>query len=270
MKIWIQWIFLLSQSLTFGHVLLAGHFRLLQLACALPGTGFSEWMQIYWTGCQLLLTENPHVEKHLPLSIDKYHTWLVITFRDKRKKVVQKAWCQRNIGIHNAYYPTSNYLLEKFAFFDACLLLLFHMLLSDQHIFIVPPKLSNQLWQLKHFFLLWCARNSAKYALLSPHGNNLYKLKIAIFHFNDNWAVSGTNIWRGIVNSPQKTKDMDYRNVCDRIIGLKNPIMGINIRIILIYLKFLHERIAYIPSPEKQRAGKLYKNTFSKIQLWDC
>lgn len=55
--------------------------------------------------------------------LGKYHTWLDISFRDKRRKVVQKAWHQRNIGIHNAYYPTRYYLLGKVAFFDACLLL---------------------------------------------------------------------------------------------------------------------------------------------------
>ena len=86
-------------------------------------------------------------------------------------------------------------LLKSLLFWCLLITLLFHKLLSDQHIFIALPKMSNQLWQLKHFFLLLCAWNLSKYALLLSHGNDLYKLKIPIFFFNDNWASLKKNIY---------------------------------------------------------------------------
>lgn len=106
----------------------------------------------------------------------------------KIRKVVQKIWQQRNAGLCDTYYSRGNYSTEKFAFwmtahycdFTSCYL---------TSTFIVPPKLSNQLWQLKKVFLLLRTRNSAKYALLSPQCNDLYKLKIAIFYCNDSWTV---------------------------------------------------------------------------------
>ena len=46
-------------------------------------------------------------------------------------------------------------LLKSLLFWCLFITLLFHKLLSDQHICIAFPKMSNQLWQLKHFFFYY-------------------------------------------------------------------------------------------------------------------
>lgn len=61
---------------------------------------------------KLILTEN----SHLKTPTDKYQTWLDVSFRDKREKVVQKIWYQINTSILDVYYSRTNYLTEKFAF----------------------------------------------------------------------------------------------------------------------------------------------------------
>lgn len=127
-------------------------------------------------------------------------------------------------------------ILKNLLLWWLLIILLFYEL-SDQYAFIVPTKLSNQLWQFEKVILL-STRNSAKYALLFPHGNDFYKLKIAIFHFNDNWAIWGMHSWYKILNSQQETKDKGYKHFCDGIIPFKNQIIGVPIRIIIIYLKY--------------------------------
>ena len=133
-------------------VLLPGHFMGLPLVISSPCS--MDKYRFTWQVADCFWQEI-HSEKHLHLSLSKYYTWLDVSFRYKRRKVVQKIWCQRNIGILDAHYLRSNYFIEKFAFLMFAHYLLFYKLLSDQHIFIAFPKKSNQLWQLKHFFFYY-------------------------------------------------------------------------------------------------------------------
>lgn len=93
--------------------LLPGHFMGLQLVISHPCS--MDKYRFTWQVADCFWQEI-HSEKHLHLSLSKYYTWLDVSFRYKRRKVVQKIWCQRNIGIFDAHYLRSNYFIEKFAF----------------------------------------------------------------------------------------------------------------------------------------------------------